>query len=150
MRPKPLIPTRTVMITISFGGFQVPRASGPKTTLTNFDPVRQGPFGPGSAVQLRVAAALFVLEHVRAEIGLGIGYPQFSRPLVRSRQQASDPSGNSVFGQRWLVHLPELFQTCLLVLDAQHAGRPQMIRNIIAEYFQCTLDSRTSSYCRAS
>src|SRR5215217_6585173 len=117
------------------------------TTLTNLADARDGRF-PGE--QRRHFRGLFLVEHVSAEIGFRVGYTQLSRPLISGRKQAPDPSGNGVLGQWRLMHLAELLQTRLLVLDTQQARRPEMVRHVIAEDFQRTLDTRTSSYCGSS
>ena len=96
--------------------FQVPRP-GPNPTLTNSDPARQGRWAL-VCVDLLEPAALLLVEHLSAEICLGVGYTQLRRPLISSSEQSSDPSRHRVFRQGRFMHLTKLLEAGLLVLDA--------------------------------
>src|SRR3954464_10831152 len=124
MRPKPLIPTRTVMIRISFG-FSRSHGRG----QSHLNELRSGAAGPLGlvCVDLPESAALLLVEHLSADICLGVGYTQLRCPLISSSEQSSNPSRHRVLRQGRFMHLTKLLQTGLLVLDAEQAGRPKMV-----------------------
>src|SRR5690242_6459638 len=136
MRPKPLMPTRTVMLAISLQRrFSGPREVGPTLTLTEsracvsarmghwFYAGPTGLVGPAPLVPMNFRAfALVVVEQIRGKARLGVRDAQLGGALVGRRQQAPDAAGHRVLGQLRVVQLTEFLQTCLLVLHPQYAG----------------------------
>jgi hypothetical protein len=74
-----------------------------------------------AACQSAVDAArgLLLVEHLRAQAGLGVRYAELGGAPVGRSEQPPDPSRDGILGQRRLVHLTQLLQAGLLVLDAQ-------------------------------
>src|SRR5665647_132442 len=107
MRPKPLIPTRTVMVL----PFLVCRSSTVSPVLTGMSvrPDRT----PGY-----VDVSLCV-EHVGGEVGIRAGDTQGARTLVGHGQQPTNPAGHSVFGHLRLGELAELLKAGLFVFQAE-------------------------------
>src|SRR5690242_386924 len=106
MRPKPLIPTRTVTTSSSMAALAVGRSAdgGSRTALSCPRPyraVRVAP--PGSKVPSG-------LEHLRCEVGLRAGDPEVGGPLVGHGQQATDAPGDGVLRQRRVGELAELLE----------------------------------------
>src|SRR5215207_9435889 len=144
MRPKPLIPTRTVIPAISF--FCEPRM-GPYNTLTTsdepcYDRLPSGLISPAPARGL-------VLQQICGEIGFGVRNAEFSGTTVRGCQQPADPARHSILGELGIVQLAQLLQARLLVLDAQHTRSTEMIWNVLAEDLQRALNPGTGRHRRA-
>jgi hypothetical protein len=70
-------------------------------------------------VQSTLRRGLLLVEHLRAQAGLGVGYAELGGAPVGRSEQPPDPSRDGILGQRRLVHLTQLLQAGLLVLDAQ-------------------------------
>src|SRR5687768_5373318 len=117
MRPKPLIPTRTVMRR-SPSAVKVP--------------------GEGGQDHLN---GLLLIKHLGAQAGLGVGYAKLGGPFISRSQQSPDPPRNGIFGQRRFMHLTQLLQAGLLVLDAQQTSGSEMVRYVLTQDLQCPLHS---------
>src|SRR5690606_26259470 len=121
MRPKPLIPTRTVMSDNLPSWVRHP-GWAPRRRLPRLSP--NLPNRPGFR---RVGAGPSVLEHVGGETGLRAVDPQLLGPLVGHRQQPPDASGHRVLGHRRIGELTQLLEAGLLVLDPQLTGDAQVV-----------------------
>src|SRR5690606_9261660 len=83
MRPKPLIPTRTVTVTPDW------RWSNSSPTLSRHESTPTAAIGNGPATgDEDQRGSLLVGEHLRSQGGLGVGNTHLLGPLVRHGQQA--------------------------------------------------------------
>src|SRR5665647_869776 len=157
IRPKPLIATR--MVTMPSSGAPVSPARvicsltdayggvrAPGRTATSDPQMRQGYTGGRSGASGRSSSAEAEtrprqglrtrpsdVQHVRGQVGLGVGDAEFLGALVGGGQQTPDPPGDRILGQRRVGQLTELLQGCLLVLQAQPPGPAQVVRHLVAE-----------------
>src|SRR5215831_5136129 len=120
IRPNPLMPTRTVTAVFSSLCSCLPRARGS----------RGHPYGTLSKSGH---------QHVRGQVRLGAGDPEFYGAPVSQRQQPADPAGDRVLGQRRVGKLAEFLQARLAVLDPQLAGHDQVLRRLVTEDLQSPL-----------
>jgi len=67
----------------------------------------------------RCSRGLLLLEHLRTQAGFSVRYAKLGGPLVSCSKQPPDPPRHRILGERRLVHLTQLLQTGLLVLDTQ-------------------------------
>src|SRR6185369_17753683 len=127
MRPKPLMPTRTVTRVSSGGtggGLGWTALSGPDPTVHARRPDRSG------------------LEHLRGEVGLGAGDAEVGRALVGHGEQAADAAGDGILGQRRVGELAELLEAGLGVVEPEAAGGGEVVRDVVAEDLEGPLDPR--------
>src|SRR6478735_852499 len=153
MRPKPLIPTRTVTAVHLFGetvcrtkcqtlGRPVATSITPHPSASSRTPKRQsqGLVSTRSARDDRRGApvrapadAVSGLEHVGREVRVGAGDPELLGPLVGHGEQATDATGHGVLRHGRLGQLAELLEAGLLVLEAQHPCLAQVVGDVLAE-----------------
>src|SRR3954452_17188420 len=113
MRPKPLIPIRVATLL-------TPELCSTKD-------------GYDDSVAEDIWALLDVGEHLRSQVGLGVGDAEILGALVRHRQQPADPPGDGVLGEWRVGEGAELLQRSLCVLEPQPAGRQQVLGSVVAE-----------------
>src|SRR3954447_119745 len=146
MRPKPLMPTRTVTGVMPPGACAPVRSTG-----------AAGGFGRGGRPRARIdPIARRVtpvtrrpsrrdrsgVQHLRRQVRLGAGDALVRGPLVRHGQQPTDPAGHGVLGHRRVGELSELLETRLLVRQPKLTGLAQVVGHVVAEDLQCALDPR--------
>src|SRR4051794_31070455 len=113
IRPNPLMPTRTVTGRSPRSRVTGQTPGGARTTLPWGCDRANSPSGVRAGNPAARRSGLLG-EHLDAEAGLGVGYPQLLGALVRHRQQPADPARDGVLGERRDVQLPELLQRRLL------------------------------------
>src|SRR4051794_13001187 len=104
MRPKPLIPIRVATLL-------TPELCAMKD-------------GYDDCVAEDIWALLDVREHLRSQVGLGVGDAEILGALVRHREQPADPPGDGVLGEWRVGEGAELLQRGLRALLPPPA-RPQ-------------------------
>ena len=72
---------------------------------------------------------------------------QVGSPLVRKRQQPSDPSSDGVLGHRRIGERTQVLQRGLTVLDPQPSGSHQVFGHVIPQDLQGALHTRTGRDC---
>src|SRR5215218_1707396 len=144
MRPKPLMPTRTVTEDLH-AARRGPRVRGcglahtkPYRSPTTPAPAaRSGRTGAGAYRSVRV----LLREHVVGDDGFCVGDAEVLGPLVGHGQETPYPPGHRVLGHRRVGPLTQLLQRGLPELQAQPAGHEQVLGSVVGEDLQGPLDA---------
>src|SRR6185436_876118 len=108
IRPKPLIPTRTVMCDLSSSRRKMKTASSPN--VQTLSPARPGGLSGSDH---------FLDEHLRCDHRLGVRDAQIAGALVGQGEQPPDAAGDRVLGQRRVGQRAQLLKRRLPVLQPQ-------------------------------
>src|SRR5688572_8726504 len=149
MRPKPLMPTRTVTkdLHAACRGPRVRDAASLAETLSVADDSGSRHLDQADGSRSRFRRVL-LREHVVGDDGFRVRDTQILGPLVGHREETPYAAGHRILGHRRIGPLTELLQRRLAELQPQPTGDEQVLRGVVGQDLQRPLDAGTRGHGR--
>lgn len=86
------------------------------------------------------------LVQLRRKVCLGASNAQITGALVCHCQQAANTTGHGIFCHGWVGVMTKLVEARIAVAQPKLSRIPKVLRNVVAQNFERTLNPRTGCY----